>query len=71
MTIGGWLIEDTFYCSLEVIPKLYTFTRINSQQRVDEREVHLFFLGWYEGEDTIKLWTLRVLGLQLQVAFNL
>jgi hypothetical protein len=70
LEIGGWLIKERFYCRLALALWLWTHTKQNAEIGT-EVETHLFFVGWYDRGNTQKLWTITVLGLQLQVAFTI
>jgi hypothetical protein len=64
MQIGGWLIKERFFCQMEIGYKLWTFAKENPKR---ERQVQLFFIGWYDRPDTVKMWTIVVLGFAIQI----
>lgn len=68
MDIGGWLIGDSFFCKLSLIPGLWTFTK--EENGVPVTQMSLFFVGWYSRPDSVRMWTVKCLGLCLQVQFN-
>lgn len=58
-----WLIKDRFYVCIKVANELWSFSR---RDESDETQTHLFFIGWYQIGNSLKLWTITLLNLSIQ-----
>lgn len=64
--IGGWLIPGRLYAQAKIANELWYFSRRDNS---DEKQVALFFVGWYERMGPAKLFTVNILWLSLQIGF--
>ena len=62
--IGGWLIDKKLFAQVKVATDLWYFSRRDGS---NEKQVSLFFIGWYEREGPAKLWTMTILWVSVQV----
>lgn len=64
--LGGWLIPGKLYAQAKIANDLWYFSRRDDS---GEKQVSLFFIGWYECRGSAKLFTINILWLSFQVGF--
>ncbi len=63
-SIGGWIVENKLFVQINFSSTLWTFTR-KDESKV--KQTHLFFLGWYDNESNVKLFSLIMLWISFQI----
>lgn len=65
--IGGWIIPHRLYLTAAVATELWYFGRRENEDT--ERQVHLFFIGWYDHKTPVKLFSITILWLSIKFAY--
>lgn len=64
--LGGWVIKNKLFAQIKIANELWSFSRKDGS---NQKQVHLFFVGWYEKDGAAKLFTITCLWLSIQVGF--
>ena len=66
--LGGWIIKDKLFAQIKVSTELWYFARRDGS---NEKQVTLFFVGWYEAKGQAKLFTINILWISVQIGMRI
>ena len=65
-SVGGWLIPGKLYLKAKIANELWYYRK---NDEAGTKQVHLFFVGWYEAGGPARLFSVTILWVSFQVGF--
>jgi hypothetical protein len=66
-TIGGFSKQNRYFFKIKIANELWSFSR---EDEPGEKQTQLFFVGWYTVGESVKLWSLCIPCVSVQLAIN-